>query len=242
MKVGLPSMGYVRWEQQRRGRRTCSSRERRRPTSTADGAAPAATNTPAASRPADSRDGRGDSRVGRQRHGVTQRYGKTVALDDISIDIPANRTGRADRARRGRQVDAARGQLQSVPQVSPAKSLRAGRRYPPGRSSATRSPRVSPTAAGDSGKNLYPTLSIFENIDFFGHLFGRSRTTQWRISTSAGQHRPDAVRERPTGKLIWRHETEAGGLLLVDPRPRSPDPRRIRPPESTRWRWRQFGS
>lgn len=25
------------------------------------------------------------------------------------------------------------------------------------------------------GKNLYPTLSVFENIDFFGRLFGQSR-------------------------------------------------------------------
>ena len=25
------------------------------------------------------------------------------------------------------------------------------------------------------GRNLYPTLSVFENIDFFGRLFGNRR-------------------------------------------------------------------
>ena len=32
------------------------------------------------------------------------------------------------------------------------------------------------------GKNLYPTLSIFENVDFFGRLFGQTREErEWRI-------------------------------------------------------------
>jgi len=30
-------------------------------------------------------------------------------------------------------------------------------------------------SASRAGKNLYPTLSVFENIDFFGRLFGQSK-------------------------------------------------------------------
>ena len=38
---------------------------------------------------------------------VTHRYGKVVALDGISLDIPSGMHGRHDRPRRRRQVDAA---------------------------------------------------------------------------------------------------------------------------------------
>ncbi len=36
------------------------------------------------------------------------------------------------------------------------------------------SPRIAYMPQG-LGKNLYPTLSVFENVDFFGRLFGQSR-------------------------------------------------------------------
>ncbi len=32
---------------------------------------------------------------------------------------------------------------------------------------------VSPTCRKGLGRNLYPTLSVFDNIDFFGRLFGQ---------------------------------------------------------------------
>jgi ribosome-dependent ATPase len=52
------------------------------------------------------------------------------------------------------------------------------------------------------GRNLYPTLSVFENIDFFGRLFGqgaaerRARITELLKSTSL-----DPFEDRPAGKL-----------------------------------------
>jgi ribosome-dependent ATPase len=52
------------------------------------------------------------------------------------------------------------------------------------------------------GKNLYPTLSVFENIDFFGRLFGhgaaerRRRIDELLISTGLAP-----FRDRPAGKL-----------------------------------------
>ncbi len=52
------------------------------------------------------------------------------------------------------------------------------------------------------GRNLYPTLSVFENIDFFGRLFGlsaterRSKITELLTATSL-----EKFEARPAGKL-----------------------------------------
>jgi len=52
------------------------------------------------------------------------------------------------------------------------------------------------------GRNLYPTLSVFENIDFFGRLFGqgaaerRTRITELLTATAL-----DPFEDRPAGKL-----------------------------------------
>jgi ribosome-dependent ATPase len=40
-------------------------------------------------------------------------------------------------------------------------------------------PRIAYMPQG-LGKNLYPTLSVFENIDFFGRLFGHGRAERER--------------------------------------------------------------
>jgi ribosome-dependent ATPase len=52
------------------------------------------------------------------------------------------------------------------------------------------------------GKNLYPTLSVFENVDFFGRLFGHARgereTKIEELLRATGLAR---FRERPAGKL-----------------------------------------
>src|SRR5690606_13892980 len=48
-------------------------------------------------------------------------------------------------------------------------------------------PRIAYMPQG-LGKNLYPTLSVFENIDFFGRLFGHGLSE----------------RERPIGDLLQR--------------------------------------
>ena len=52
------------------------------------------------------------------------------------------------------------------------------------------------------GRNLYPTLSVFENIDFFGRLFGqgaeerRARITELLTATAM-----EKFEARPAGKL-----------------------------------------
>ena len=58
-------------------------------------------------------------------------------------------------------------------------------------------PRIAYMPQG-LGKNLYPTLSVFENVDFFGRLFGhdklRARTAHRRAAAGARAWRPS-----PTG-------------------------------------------
>jgi len=76
------------------------------------------------------------------------------------------------------------------------------------------------------GKNLYPTLSVFET-----RLL---RTPVWPRAERAGAtYRSVAVRNgthpfhRPAGgQALRRHETETGTLLRPDPRPRPADPGR----------------
>ncbi|MDR3468839.1 MAG: ATP-binding cassette domain-containing protein, partial [Xanthobacteraceae bacterium] len=104
--------------------------------------------------------------------GVTHRYGATAALDDVSLEIPAgciagligpDSAGKSTllaliagvrRIQRG-EVQALGGDMKDI-----------GHR----RSSYA---RIAYMPQG-LGRNLYPTLSVFENIDFFGRLFGLS--------------------------------------------------------------------
>src|SRR6266702_8550037 len=52
------------------------------------------------------------------------------------------------------------------------------------------------------GKNLYPTLSVFENVDFFGRLFGQSQKERaWRIEELLMSTGLAPFAGRPAGKL-----------------------------------------
>ena len=52
---------------------------------------------------------------------VTHRYGKTFALNDLTLDIPAQLHGGNDRARRRRQVHLARAHLRGAQDFKPAR-------------------------------------------------------------------------------------------------------------------------
>jgi ribosome-dependent ATPase len=131
---------------------------------------------------------------------VSHRYGMTVALDDVTIDIPARKmvgvigpdgVGKSTllalisgvRMIQTGKVMVFDGDLRSTAQL---KSLRARVAYMP----------------QGLGRNLYPTLSVFENIDFFGRLFGqsaaqrRAKITELLTATAL-----DPFEARPAGKL-----------------------------------------
>jgi ABC-type multidrug transport system ATPase subunit len=60
------------------------------------------------------------------------------------------------------------------------------------------------------GKNLYPTLSVEENLQFFGRLFGHNAVERRRrIDQLCAQHRPDSLSLATGRKTVWWHEAEA---------------------------------
>ena len=76
------------------------------------------------------------------------------------------------------------------------------------------------------GRNLYPTLSVFENIDFFGRLFGQGAAERnARIDELLHATGLDPILDG-RGKLSGGMKQKAQPLLLADPRSRSSDPRR----------------
>jgi ribosome-dependent ATPase len=51
------------------------------------------------------------------------------------------------------------------------------------------------------GSNLYPTLSVFENIDFHGRLFGLSHAERQYMNELLKATSLDPFHDRPAGKL-----------------------------------------
>ncbi|MBE0455029.1 MAG: ribosome-associated ATPase/putative transporter RbbA [Roseovarius sp.] len=102
--------------------------------------------------------------------GLSLRYGKTRAVDDVSIDLPAGRSvGVIGPDGVGKSsllalIVGARQMQEGRLEVLGGDMARAGHR-------ARISPRIAYMPQG-LGRNLYPTLSVRENVDFFGRLFG----------------------------------------------------------------------
>ena len=70
------------------------------------------------------------------------------------------------------------------------------------------------------GKNLYPTLIVFENVDFFGRLFGQPRAERAeRIDELLEATGPRPVPDRPAGKLSGGMKQKLGlcCALIHDP-------------------------
>ncbi len=150
--------------------------------------------------------------------GVTQRYGKTVALDDISIDIPANKMI-------GLIGPDGVGKSTLLAMIAGVRKIQSGEVHVLGGDIA--SPKFRNEVASriaylpqGLGKNLYPTLSIFENIDFFGRLFGQSKDErEWRIDDLLASTDLTPFRERPAGKLSGGMKQKLGLCcsLIHDP-------------------------
>ena len=123
---------------------------------------PAAVTTPAA------------ARVQR----VSHRYGRTVALDDVSIDIPA-------RCMVGLIGPDGVGKSTLLALIAGVRRIQEGEvfaldgdmRDAEHRRSSL--PRIAYMPQG-LGRNLYPTLTVFENLDFFGRLFDQAKSERDR--------------------------------------------------------------
>ena len=149
---------------------------------------------------------------------VGLRYGKTRALDAVTLVLPADRmvgmigpdgVGKSSllaiiagaRAIKSGQVDVLGGDMRD------ARHRRAV------------CPRIAYMPQG-LGKNLYPTLSVFENLDFFGRLFGHGRTERTRrIADLLGSTGLAPFADRPAGKLSGGMKQKLGlcCALIHDP-------------------------
>ncbi len=80
-------------------------------------------------------------------------------------------------------------------------------------------PRIAYMPQG-LGRNLYPTLSVFENVDFFGRLFGQAaQERERRITELLAATGLSAFRERPAAKLSGGMKQKLGlcCALIHDP-------------------------
>ena len=108
-----------------------------------------------------------------QLRGVALRYGKTLALRDIDLDIPAG-----SRVALIGPDGVGKSSLLSL--LAGARAIQSGRIAVLGgdmadaRHRRTVCPRIAYMPQG-LGRNLYPTLSVSENVAFFARLFGQGR-------------------------------------------------------------------
>ncbi len=131
---------------------------------------------------------------------VTQRYRTVVALDGVDLDIPAHKMiGLIGPDGVGKST--LLGIIAGVRRLQAGKVAVLGGDIADARFRNSVFARVAYMPQG-LGKNLYPTLSIFENVDFFGRLFGQSREErEWRIRELFASTDLTSFRDRPAGKL-----------------------------------------
>ncbi len=150
--------------------------------------------------------------------GVSLRYGETLALDQVSLTIPAG-------AIIGFVGPDGVGKSSLLSLVAGSRAVQEGKVEALGgdMADAHHRRRVCPNIAympQGLGKNLYETLSVFENIDFFGSLFGHDRMERERrieeLLTATGL---DAFKKRPAGKLSGGMKQKLGlcCALIHDP-------------------------
>jgi len=104
---------------------------------------------------------------------VCHRYGSTSALDRVSLDIPAGRvTGLIGPDGVGKST--LLGLIAGAKRLQDGAVEVLGGDMADARHRRAVCPRIALMPQG-LGRNLYPDLSVRENIDFFGRLFGQDR-------------------------------------------------------------------
>ncbi|WP_407731731.1 ribosome-associated ATPase/putative transporter RbbA [Pseudocitrobacter faecalis] len=153
-----------------------------------------------------------------QLEGVGQRYGATVALKNITLNIPS-------RCMVGLIGPDGVGKSSLLSLISGARVIEQGNVIVLGgdmRDAAHRRdvcPRIAWMPQG-LGKNLYHTLSVYENVDFFARLFGHNKAERdTRISELLNSTGLAPFRDRPAGKLSGGMKQKLGlcCALIHDP-------------------------
>ncbi|MCS0504993.1 ribosome-associated ATPase/putative transporter RbbA [Ancylobacter mangrovi] len=145
-------------------------------------------------------------------------YGKTRALDAITLDLPSGRMV-------GLIGPDGVGKSSLLSLVAGARKVQQGRIEVLGGDIADAThrrltcPRIAYMPQG-LGRNLYPTLSVFENIDFFARLFGQGREErERRIGELLKATGLDPFPDRPAGNLSGGMKQKLGlcCALIHDP-------------------------
>ena len=145
-------------------------------------------------------------------------YGKTVVLDAVNVEVRAGILV-------GLIGPDGVGKSSLLSLIAGARAIQAGKiEVLDGDMSDARhrravAPRIAYMPQG-LGKNLYPTLSVFENIDFFGRLFGHGRSERERRIGDLLQRTGLApFADRPAGKLSGGMKQKLGlcCALIHDP-------------------------
>ena len=149
---------------------------------------------------------------------VSLRYGKTCAVNNVSLNIPANRMI-------GLIGPDGVGKSSLLALIAGARKLQDGQVWVLDGDMAKAShrravcQRIAYMPQG-LGKNLYPTLTVFENLDFFGRLFGQDAgERQARIADLTRSTGLAPFTERPAGKLSGGMKQKLGlcCALIHDP-------------------------
>jgi ribosome-dependent ATPase len=150
--------------------------------------------------------------------GVVLRYGKTIALDGITLDLPSGRMV-------GLIGPDAVGKSSMLSLLAGARAVQQGQVAALGGNMADASHRnkvcqqIAYMPQG-LGKNLYPTLSVEENLQFFGRLFGHEAAER-RSRIDELAHATDLTNflTRPAGKLSGGMKQKLGlcCALIHDP-------------------------
>lgn len=132
--------------------------------------------------------------------GLTHRYGDTNIVDTVNVAIPAGMmTGLIGPDGVGKSSLLALIAGAREIQTGTVKVFGGDMRLGSYRTEV--SPRIAYMPQG-LGKNVYATLSVFENVDFFGRLFGQSRRERKeRIEKLLENTGLARFRDRPAGKL-----------------------------------------
>ena len=149
---------------------------------------------------------------------VSLRYGKTPALDGITLNVPAN-------CMVGVIGPDGVGKSSLLSLLAGARAIQTGQIMVLGGDMASADqrravcPRIAYMPQGLGG-NLYATLSVFENIDFFGRLFGHSQEKrERRIAQLLESTGLAPFADRPAGKLSGGMKQKLGlcCALIHDP-------------------------
>ena len=131
---------------------------------------------------------------------VSHRYGKRIALDDVTIEIPGRRMV-------GVIGPDGVGKSTLLALIGGVRIIQQGHVVVFDGDMAEKAHRTAHSARiaympQGLGRNLYPTLSVFENIDFHGRLFGQSQAERRRhIDELLKATGLDPFESRPAGKL-----------------------------------------